>query len=87
MYIYIIKRHAMKRTQIYLDEETYSILKNESKIADKTISEIIRSTIRNKYQYKTCDTVRKMNAVFGMWRKSSFDTDGYIRLMRKDRSI
>ena len=77
----------MKRTQIYLDEDTYSIVKNESKIAGKTISEIIRSTIKYKYQFKSSDTVRKMNAVFGMWSKISFDTDDYIRLMRKDRSI
>ena len=47
--IKFIKRGAlMRRTQIYLDDEIYEILKKESLILGKSTSQIIRENLKKK---------------------------------------
>ncbi|HED05324.1 MAG TPA: ribbon-helix-helix protein, CopG family [Ignavibacteria bacterium] len=38
----------MKRTQIYIDEDLMQILKIQSKLKSKTVSEIIRDALNEK---------------------------------------
>ena len=77
----------MKRTQIYLDEKTFSILEKESKITNKSISELIRESINLKYHHNTIKILKHLNTVFGIWADKKIDVNKYIRNLRKDRKI
>ncbi|GAH47132.1 unnamed protein product [marine sediment metagenome] len=77
----------MKRTQIYIDEEIFGLLKKESKIENKTISELIRESIRDKYKNRKNDIIIKMNSVFGLWKDKKINVDEYIRNLRKNREL
>lgn len=75
----------MKRTQIYIEEEIFSVLEKESAMSHRTISEIIRDSIRETYHHDSLSVVKKLNNVFGIWKSRKFDTDRYIRDLRRDR--
>jgi predicted CopG family antitoxin len=77
----------MKRTQIYLDEEIFSILERESKMKKKSISELIRESIHEKYSYNSGKIIKHLNMVFGIWSDKDDDVDTYIRNIRKDRKL
>lgn len=77
----------MKRTQIYIDDDIFSFLKKESRTIHRSISEIIRESIKEKYQYKSNMLLKRLNTIYGIWKNKNFDTDQYIRNMRKDRTI
>jgi len=85
--MYITRRQAMKRTQIYIDEKTYSHLENESKIKGSSISEIIRQSVRERLNRGTQKLLRSVEAIFGIWKDRKFDVDEYIRSGRKDRDL
>lgn len=76
----------MKRTQIYLDEELIDILRIESKLRKKKISMLIRETLREKYLTKDKKVVYLENAA-GIWSDRDFDTDKYVRNLRKSRRM
>ncbi len=76
----------MKRTQIYLDEDTVSFLEKESVLLHRSMSDIIRESIREKQRFDANSTLRRMNAVSGIWKSRRFDIDEYVRNLRKDRS-
>ena len=80
----------MRRTQIYLDETLYSLLRRESKKEGKTVSEIIRERLWKTFE---SDLNRKealleaAEEVFGIWKDKEFDVESYIRKLREDREI
>jgi predicted nucleic acid-binding protein len=80
----------MRRTQIYLDETLYSLLRRESKKEGKTVSEIIRERLWKTFE---SDLNRKealleaAEEVFGIWKDKEFDVKSYIRKLREDREI
>ena len=77
----------MKRTQIYIDDDIFSFLENESKTMHRSISEIIRESIKEKYQYKSNVLLKRLDSVYGIWKKRDFDAHKYIRNLRKDRAL
>jgi predicted CopG family antitoxin len=77
----------MKRTQIYIDDDIFSFLEKESKTIHKSISEIIRQSIKDKYQYQSKVLLKRLNSIYGIWKNKNFDTDQYINNIRKDRTI
>ena len=77
----------MKRTQIYIDEEILDYLKMESKIKGVTISEIIRESIKDRKTQNTEKLLNALDAVAGIWKRRRFDTEKYIRRLRKDRTL
>jgi hypothetical protein len=76
----------MKRTQIYLDEDTVSFLEKESGLLHRSMSDIIRESIREKQRFDANLAIRRMKAISGIWKSRHFDTDEYVRNLRKDRS-
>ncbi len=56
----------MKRTQIYIDEDTFGFLEKESKIEKKSISEIIRENIKVKMKNRNNEIIKKMKSVYGV---------------------
>lgn len=77
----------MKRTQIYIDENTYKLLKKESKITGKTISELIRESIKGKMNQRVNEILKRTEDVYGIWKDRKFDTQEYIRDLRRDRNL
>jgi hypothetical protein len=77
----------MKRTQIYLDDEIFRYLDHESKNEKKSISEIIRESIRDKMHSRSINLISKMNSVFNMWKDKNINPEKYIRNLRKDRVL
>ena len=74
----------MKRTQIYLSDDLYFEIKKRSKKSKKSISEIIRKTLReNLMPNKKEEILSSINEAFGLWKNKEFDTEEYIRSIRK----
>ena len=84
MYIYTshLKKAKMKRTQIYLDEDIFQVLKKESLIKKKNISSIIRDTLKEKFMKKK--DINAVEAAFGIWKDRNFNVEEYIRNLRND---
>jgi predicted CopG family antitoxin len=77
----------MKRTQIYIDEETYGNLKRESSLKGISISEIIRDNLHKKIGSSVERIIRATESVSGVWKDRHFDVDQFIRSARQDRKI
>lgn len=75
----------MKRTQIYLDEDTYGYLKKESELKRLSISEVIRAGIRDKMNRRVQKILKATDKVSGIWGDRSLDVERHIRTLRKDR--
>jgi hypothetical protein len=67
----------MKRTQIYLDDELFDVLKMESQLTDQGISSIIRDVLRNKFLKKD-KRVELIDKFSGLWKDRNFNIDKYI---------
>ncbi|MBI3354555.1 MAG: ribbon-helix-helix protein, CopG family [Nitrospirae bacterium] len=77
----------MKRTQIYIDEKTYSHLEKESRIKGVSVSEIIRESVKNKLSKRVERILKSAEKVCGLWKDRELDVDAYIRNVRKDRKL
>ena len=77
----------MRRTQIYIDEKFYRLLKKESKTTGKTMSELIRESIKNRMNRRVEEILRRAEAVYGIWKDRKFDVEEYIRELRRDRNL
>ena len=77
----------MKRTQIYLAEETIRQLKKESKKSGKSISEIIRESIRTRGKNNVYKMLSSVEEAYGTWKNRDFDVARRIRKLRTDRSV
>ncbi|KRT65247.1 MAG: ribbon-helix-helix protein, CopG family [Candidatus Dadabacteria bacterium CSP1-2] len=77
----------MRRTQIYIDEKFYRLLKKESKTTGKTMSELIRESIKNRMNRRVEEILRRTEAVYGIWKDRKFDVEEYIRELRRDRNL
>lgn len=75
----------MKRTQIYLDETLFYLLKEESKKQGKPMSEIIRRKLWTSFRPEDKKRVLLESAkkVFGLWKDREFDPEIYVRKIRK----
>ena len=77
----------MKRTQLYLTDETHSILSTLSKQKKKTISFLVREAVAEKYGKKEkIDKLKVCEKISGIWkdRKDIGDVKKYLRRLRKD---
>jgi hypothetical protein len=77
----------MRRTQIYLDDETFRYLKKESEQTGKTMSEIIRAKVKDRKNRDVQQILRSTDNVFGIWKDRKFSVDHYMEEMRKDRAL
>lgn len=77
----------MKRTQIYLAEDMLRQLKKESKRTGKTISALIRESIRNRESNSVSRILGGLDEAFGIWKHRTSDVERDIRILRRDRSL
>jgi len=78
----------MKRTQIYLDDTLYMMLKEKSKKSKKSISEVIRESLRKVLFPKSELLIKNMEKIFGLWSdRKDLDPDQYVREIRKGNRL
>ena len=77
----------MKRTQIYIDEETYRILKTESEVRKISVSELIRESLKNRVEGNSRKLMRGLDRAFGIWKNRKIDPEEYVRSMRANRQL
>ena len=73
----------MKRTQIFLDDDIYKFLKEESKKTGKTISKLIREKLRKEIKQNSENLLKNMQHIAGIWSYQMEDVDNFIRNLRK----
>lgn len=76
----------MRRTQLYLEDSTWSALRILAKSSGSTISELVRQAVREKYLKGGKSRGEVFESVIGLWedRDDLPDTETYIRQLRKD---
>ena len=77
----------MKRTQLYLDDDIAKILSTVSRQQGKTISELVRECVREKFGARQkIDKTELARELGGIWkdRKDLGETAKYLRKLRRD---
>ena len=77
----------MKRTQIYLDEEIYQYLKEESKKTGKSISELIREELKKEMNQNKENLLKAIKEVAGIWNYQTENVEDFIRSIRRGKRI
>ena len=77
--------YIMHRTQLYLDDDLYTMLKARAEREKTSISELMRSAARSQYMNETEKRQAAAEAFFGLWadRPEFDDVDAYIRDLRR----
>jgi hypothetical protein len=80
----------MKRTQLYLDEEMAKILSALSRQKGRTVSDLVRESLQERYMSgKELDKGTLARQIGGIWvkRKDAQNIDLTIRRLRKGKRI
>jgi hypothetical protein len=75
----------MRRTQLYLDEEIWSVLHLQARQAGTSVSDLVRQAVRDRYARSPENRQRAMQDWVGIWqgRKGVSDSETYVRRLRK----
>jgi hypothetical protein len=75
----------MHRTQLYLDDDVWAVLRSRAKREGTTISELVRCAVREQYLNKWEKRKKAMEALIGIRkdREDIGDTTEYIRNLRR----
>lgn len=76
----------MRRTQIYLDDEIIQVLKVESRVRGKRMSELIREALRKEYMGGKLK-LSVIDELAGLWSGRRFDVERYVRGMRRGKRM
>ena len=76
----------MKRTQVYVEDDVWTVLQVRAKESHSTISELVRKAVREKYLDKATHRKEALLAAVGLWKDRTDIPDGktYVRHLRKD---
>ncbi len=75
----------MHRTQIYLEDDIYQYLKKESTRTRKSLSDLVRESLRKQVGQKMERMIQNTDRVCGLWKDKDVDPETYVRQLRKDR--
>jgi len=77
-------RYIMGRTQLYLDDELWDVLHSRARSAATTVSELVRTAVRERYLGDFQKRQIAMQAIIGMRQdRSEFvDSEEYVRKLR-----
>lgn len=77
----------MKRTQLYIEDDVFRILRRLSREKTTSISELVREAVRKVYALEKPEHAEEvLREAAGIWkdRKDIRSADHYVRQMRKD---
>jgi len=75
----------MRRTQLYLEDEVWELLRVKARQNRTTISDLVRSALRDKYFTGRPDRKEAMLDAVGLWKDRTDlpETQTYMRQLRK----
>jgi Ribbon-helix-helix protein, copG family len=79
----------VKRTQLYLDDDSWNALHARATLLETTVSELVRRAIREQYLSKLEGRRQAMEAFVGSWKDRSDIPDAveYVRKLRRDNRL
>jgi hypothetical protein len=79
----------MRRTQLYLEDDTWKVLQVLARQAGCSVSDLVRRAIRERYVQGVAHRKAAMQAVVGLWsgRIDLPGTETYVRRLRRDTRI
>jgi len=79
----------MRRTQLYLHEDTWEALRVQARKLRTSISELVRQAVREAYARSPARRREAMQALVGMWRerKDLQDSQAYVRRLRRGKRL
>ena len=72
----------MRRTQLYLDEETWRELRVRARQSGSTVSELVRQAVRREFLGSPKQRERVLRSVVGLWSDRALPRD-YVRRLRR----
>lgn len=77
--------YIVRRTQLYLDDELWNALHAQARVAGKTISELVRTAVRDRYLGNFEERRNAMQALVGLRKgRSEFeDSEACVRRLRR----
>jgi len=81
--------YIMRRTQLYLHEDTWNTLHRQAKKRRTSISELVRQAVREKYAGSAVNRLEAMQAFVGIWadRADLRNTRAYVRRLRRGKRL
>jgi len=75
----------VRRTQLYLDDQLWTALHNRARKESKSVSELVREAVRERYIGKLDARRKAMQAIVGIRRDTANTTDSteYVRGLRR----
>jgi hypothetical protein len=79
----------MKRTQLYIDDELWNVLRVQARQAGTSVSELVRVAVRDRYANSPERRRNAMQQWAGIWRdrKDLPDSEAYVRRLRKGKRL
>jgi metal-responsive CopG/Arc/MetJ family transcriptional regulator len=79
----------MRRTQLYLDDDLWTLLHMLARQSGGTISELVRTAIREKYSQDRARRKEACEAIVGLWkdRTDIGETEDYVRDLRRSSRL
>jgi Arc/MetJ family transcription regulator len=79
----------MRRTQLYLDDDLWTVLRLQARIEKTTVSELVRRAVRERYSVDREKRKQAMEAVIGIWkdRTDIGDSTEYVRKLRRGKRL
>lgn len=76
----------MRRTQLYLDEELWTVLHRRARKEKTTVSDLMRTAVRERYITRDLERRKILEGMIGLWknREDLPDTETFIRNLRDD---
>jgi Arc/MetJ family transcription regulator len=77
----------VRRTQLYLDDDLWTVLQVKSRQEKTTVSDLVRRAVRERYLTKSSERYKAMTDFIVIWkdRDDIGDSTAYVRELRKDR--
>ena len=74
----------MHRTQIYINDNEWAILKELASSKNKTVSDLIRTAVKKIYfGGQRLDLAKALDNISGIWSDREIDTEDFIRKLRQ----
>ncbi len=75
----------MKRTQLYIDNDLWEVLRLRSEEARTSVSDLVRQAVREKYAASPLHRREAMKAFVGIWKDRSDlrSSEAYVRRLRQ----
>jgi hypothetical protein len=75
----------VRRTQLYLDDELWNALRTRARSTGTTVSELVRTAVREQYLGNLQGRREAMQAVVGIRknRRGFDDSEAYVRRLRR----